>query len=114
LFDISKEFGLEVNIEKTKCTFISCHQTIGQNHYIKVANKYLNKLTIIKYLEIMVKDQNYSPEEIKSRLIVGILATKQFRMFSCSICYLKTNIINIYRTVTVTVILYGCETLFLC
>jgi 23S rRNA maturation-related 3'-5' exoribonuclease YhaM len=38
LLDTGKELGLEGNRE-TKYMFMSCHQTIGQNHYIKVANK---------------------------------------------------------------------------
>jgi hypothetical protein len=32
LIDASKEVGLEVNAEKTKYTFLSCHQNAGQNH----------------------------------------------------------------------------------
>jgi hypothetical protein len=36
--DASKEVGLEVNIEKTKCR-LSCHQNVGQNQDIKTANR---------------------------------------------------------------------------
>jgi hypothetical protein len=43
LLDASKEVGPEANTEKikyacTKCTFMSRHQTAGQNHKIQVAN----------------------------------------------------------------------------
>jgi hypothetical protein len=38
LIDASKEVGLEVNAEKTKCTLLSRHQNAGQNHDIKTAN----------------------------------------------------------------------------
>jgi hypothetical protein len=37
--DASKEIGLEVNSEKTKYMFMSCHQTAGQSNYIGVTNK---------------------------------------------------------------------------
>jgi hypothetical protein len=35
----SKEIGLEVNAEKTKCTVMSRDQHAGQNHDIKIGNK---------------------------------------------------------------------------
>jgi hypothetical protein len=35
----SKDAGLDGNTEKTKCMFMSHHQTVGQNHYIQVPNK---------------------------------------------------------------------------
>jgi hypothetical protein len=39
LIDASKEVGLEVNAEKTKCMLLSCHQNAGQNHDIEIANR---------------------------------------------------------------------------
>jgi hypothetical protein len=41
VLDASDEVDLEVNTQKTKYIFMSHHQTTGQNHYIKVANKSL-------------------------------------------------------------------------
>jgi hypothetical protein len=38
LRDISKEVGVEINTEKSKYIFMSCHQNAGQNHNIKVTN----------------------------------------------------------------------------
>jgi hypothetical protein len=46
--DGSKEIGLEVNAEKTKYMFMSCHQTAGQSNYIKVANKSFEKVEKFK------------------------------------------------------------------
>jgi hypothetical protein len=37
----SKEVGLEINAEKTKYMLLSYHQNAGQNHYIKIANRFL-------------------------------------------------------------------------
>jgi hypothetical protein len=38
LSDTSNEIGPEVNAERTNYLLMSCHQTMGQNHYINVAN----------------------------------------------------------------------------
>jgi hypothetical protein len=39
LLDSSKEVGLEVNPENTKCMLMSHSQKIGEKHSIKVANR---------------------------------------------------------------------------
>jgi hypothetical protein len=39
LIDTSKEVGLEINVEKTKYMLLSCHQNVGQNRDIKIANR---------------------------------------------------------------------------
>jgi hypothetical protein len=39
LIDASKEVGLEVIAEKTKCMLLSHHQNAGQNHDIKIGNR---------------------------------------------------------------------------
>jgi hypothetical protein len=44
LIDISNEVGLEVNKEKTIHMFMSRHQNAGQNHNIKITNRYFNVL----------------------------------------------------------------------
>jgi hypothetical protein len=39
LLGASTEVSLEVNAEKTKHKFMSCHHTTRQNHYMEIANK---------------------------------------------------------------------------
>jgi hypothetical protein len=39
LLDASKEFGLEINEEKTKHIFLYHHQTARQIHNVKLANR---------------------------------------------------------------------------
>lgn len=39
LLDVSNEFDIEVNAEKTKCTFLPCHQKAVK--YITIRNKSL-------------------------------------------------------------------------
>jgi site-specific DNA-adenine methylase len=40
LIDASKEVGLEANTEKTKYMLLSRHQNAGQNHDIKIGNRF--------------------------------------------------------------------------
>jgi hypothetical protein len=39
LIDASKEVGLEINVEETKYMLLSCHQNVGQNQDIRIANR---------------------------------------------------------------------------
>jgi hypothetical protein len=39
LSDASKEAGLEINVDKTMFMLLSCHQNVGQNWNIKIANR---------------------------------------------------------------------------
>jgi ribosomal protein S2 len=68
---ISKEIGLEVNAEKSKCMVISQDQHAGQNHSIKVGNKSFERVGQFRYLGTTLTNQNSIHEEIKSRLKSG-------------------------------------------
>jgi hypothetical protein len=50
LLDASKEVGLEVNAEKTKCVLMSRSQKTGQKHSIKIANGSFEDVEKFKYL----------------------------------------------------------------
>jgi hypothetical protein len=67
----SKEIGLEVNAEKTKCMVMSRNQNAGQNHNIKLDNKSFERVEQFKYLGTTVTNGNSFQEEIKSRLMSG-------------------------------------------
>jgi hypothetical protein len=67
LIDASKEVGLEVNTEKTKYMLLSCHQNAGQNHDMKIANRYFENVAQFRYLGMKVTNKNWIHEEIKSR-----------------------------------------------
>jgi hypothetical protein len=71
LLDASKEVGLEVNPEKTKCMLMSCSQKIGKRHSLKLANRSLEVMSDFKYLRTTLMDQNSMHKEIKSRLNLG-------------------------------------------
>jgi hypothetical protein len=71
LIDVSKEVGLEINAEKTKYMLLSRHQNVGQNRYIKIANRSFENMSQFKYLGTTVTNQNLIQEEIKRRLNSG-------------------------------------------
>jgi hypothetical protein len=67
LLQASKEVGLEVNTEKTKCIVISRHQNALQNHTLLTANKSFENMAKFKYLGLTVTNQNCIYVEIKRR-----------------------------------------------
>jgi hypothetical protein len=66
--DASKEIGLEIKVEKTKYKLLSCHQNVGQNRDVKIANRSFENVSQFKYLGTTVTNQNLIQEEIKRRL----------------------------------------------
>jgi hypothetical protein len=44
LINASKQVGLEVNTEETKYMLLSRHQKAGQNHDIKIANRWFENV----------------------------------------------------------------------
>jgi hypothetical protein len=50
LLGVSKEVGLEVNPEKTKCVLMSRNQTIGHKLSIKIGNRSIKDVTKFKRL----------------------------------------------------------------
>jgi hypothetical protein len=78
--------------------FMSHHQTTGQNHYIKVANKSFENVAELIYLGLMVTYQNCIHKEIKSRLNSGKTSYHAVQNVLPS-CLLSENVkINIYKT----------------
>jgi hypothetical protein len=96
----SKEIGLKVNVETTKCVFCLGNTIQGKNHKIKIGNKSLERVGDSKYLGITLTKHNFICEEIESRLK------------SRNACYhsVKNKIIKGHRTVILPVIMYTCKT----
>jgi hypothetical protein len=110
LLDASKEVGLEVNAEKTKYMFMSRHQTAGQSNYMRAANKPFEKVAKFKYLGATLTDQNCIHEEIRSRLNSGNACYHAVQNLLSSHLLTRNVKIKIYKTIILSVVLYGCET----
>jgi hypothetical protein len=111
--DASKEIGLEVNSEKTKYMFTSCHQTAGQSNYMRVANKSFEQVSKFKYLGATLMDQNCIHEEIRSRLNLGSAGYHAVQNLLSSHLLSRNVKIKIYKTIILPVVLYGCAALSL-
>jgi hypothetical protein len=85
------------------------HQTVGQNHNIKVANKSLKNVTNFKYLGAVTTNQNYIHEEIKIILNLGKACYYKFWNLSSQLSKkVKTKTFKII--ISYNFVLYGCET----
>jgi hypothetical protein len=69
--DASKEVGLEVKAGNTKYMLLSRHQTLGQNHDIKIANKCFENVAQFKYLGTTVTNQNFIERNLASDIKGG-------------------------------------------
>jgi len=68
----SKETGLEVNADKTKCMSMSRDQSAaGRSHSMKTDNSSFERVEEFKYLGRTLTNRNSIQEEIKSRLKSG-------------------------------------------
>jgi hypothetical protein len=110
LLDASKDFGLEVNPEKTKYMLMSCSQKTGQKHSIKIVNRSFEDVAKFKYLGTTLSDKNCMHEEIKSRLNSGNACYQSVHCLFSSHLLSKNVNVKIYKTIILPVILYGCET----
>jgi hypothetical protein len=101
------EVGLEINVEKTKYYMLSCHQNVGQNRDIKIANRSFENVSQFKYLGTTVTYQNLIQEEIKRRMNSGYACYHSVQNLLSSRLLSKNLKIRIYKTIISPVVLYG-------
>jgi hypothetical protein len=89
---------------------LSRYQNAGQNHDIKIANRYLENVTQFKYLGTTVTNQNWIQEEITRRLNSSNACYQSVQNIMFSRLLSKTRKIRIHKIVILPVVLYGCET----
>ena len=108
---VSKESGLEVNADKTKYMVMSRDQNIGRSHSVKNDNSSFGRMEELKYLGTTLTNPNSIQEEMKSRLKSGNDASYHLVQTILSSSLLLKNLkIKIHRTLTLPVVVYGCET----
>jgi hypothetical protein len=89
---------------------MSRDQNAGQDGYIQIGNKSFETVEEFKYLGTTLTNQNSIHEEIKSRLKSGNdFCHSVQNLFSSSLLYRSVRI-KIYRTMILSVVLYGFET----
>jgi hypothetical protein len=89
---------------------MSCSQKIGQKHSIKIAKRSFADVVKFKYLGTTLTDQNCMHEEINSTLNLGNTCYHSVKSLLSS-CLLSRNVkFKIYKTIIMSVVLYGCET----
>ncbi|KAJ4428231.1 hypothetical protein ANN_24248 [Periplaneta americana] len=110
LLEASKEIGLEVNPEKTKYMIMSRDENIVRNGNIKIGNLSFEEVEKFRYLGATVTNINDTREEIKDRINMGNACYYSVQKFLSSSLLSKNLKVRIYKTVTLPVVLYGCET----
>jgi hypothetical protein len=58
VIDASKEVSLEINVEKSKYMLLSHHKNVGQNRYIKLADRSFENVSQFEYIWDDSKNQN--------------------------------------------------------
>ena len=89
---------------------MSREQTAGLSHTMKVDNSSIERVEEFKYLETTLTNQNSIQKKIESRLKLGNACYHSVRNLLSSSLLSKNLKIKIYRTIILSVVLYGCET----
>jgi hypothetical protein len=110
LIDVSKEVGLEVNVEKTKYLLVSRDQNIGKKRGMKIGNRSFENVSQFKYLGTTIRNQNLIQKKIRRRLNSGNACYCSVQNLMSSRLLSKNVEVRINKTIILPVVLYGCET----
>jgi len=105
-----KEFGLEINVDKTQYMVMSRDENAGRSQCIKTDNCSFESVEEFKYLGTTLTNQNSIQENIKSRLKSGIACYHSVQNLLFSNLISQNLKIKIYRTIILPIVLYGYET----
>lgn len=107
--DVANQFGLKVNVDKTKCMFINCSSS---NIYID--STALGTVNVFKYLGNNIASDGSCDKEIDHRISAAARAfgSLYHRVWKSHELPIKTKI-RVYETVVLSSLLYSTETLTL-
>jgi hypothetical protein len=89
---------------------MSRDQNAGRGEGVKIDNRSIQRVEEFKYLGATLTDQNSIQEEIKSRLKLGNTCYYSVQNILSSRLLSRNLKIKIYRTITLPIVFYGCET----
>jgi hypothetical protein len=89
---------------------LSRHQNAGQNHDIRIGNRWFENVAQFKYLGMTITNENLIQEGIKRRLNSGNACYLSVQNHLSSRLLSKNIGIRIYKTIILPVVLYGYET----
>ena len=89
---------------------MSRDQNAGPIHSVRIDNSTFDRVEDFKYLGTTLTNQNSIAEEIKSRLKSGNACYHSVQYLLSSRLLSKNLKIKIYRTISLPVLLYRCET----
>jgi len=101
---------LEVNADKTKHMVMSRDQNAGRSHSMKINTRSFERVEEFKCLGTTLTNQNSIQEESESRLKSGNAFYLSVQNLLSSSLLSKNLKIQIYTTIILPVVLYGCET----
>jgi len=88
---------------------MSRDQNAGRIHSVRNDNSTFERVEKFKYLGTILTNQNSIAEEVKSRLRSGNACYHSMQNLLSSRFLSKNLKIKIYRTIILSVVLYGCE-----
>jgi hypothetical protein len=88
---------------------MSRHLNSGQNQNIRVPNESFENVAKFKYLRETLTNQNDIHDEIKSRLSSGNVCYYSDQNLLSSLLISNSLKIEIYKTVILPFVVYGCE-----
>ena len=106
----SKNIDLEVNSEKTKYMITSRYQNVIKNQNILNGNSSFENVEQFRYLGVTVTNSNDIREEIKGRINMGNACYYSLEKILSSRLLSKKLKVKTYKTIILSVVLYGCET----
>jgi hypothetical protein len=89
---------------------LSRHQNAGQNNDIKIADRFFENVSQLRYFGTTVTNQNSKQEEIKRGLNSGKACCHSAQNLCFSRLLSKNIKIRVYKTIILPVVLHGCET----
>jgi len=108
-FDVQKQATFSLTV--SNCVRSACPPTTGNdgNKNIRIRDEVIEKVNKFKYLGAYVTSKNEVAEEINSRLVSGNASFYSVQKLLTSRLISRILKLKIYRTVILSVILYGCE-----